>query len=421
MPSPVSAPVMLVVRGDALPIDALRVGLTHELNCQISLADEGHLPAASDVLTMTYRRASRELAVTWDGADRRTITRVIAAPDEPNDVVSEAVLLAGNLARDGMDGMVRAAAPASPPPPAPIVPMPVAVPVPEEPEHTTPIVGSLFFPLATNAAEGGGKAYFDFNLVYGRVGALEGAQIGLVNLVAPEHRQGRGTAEGLQVGLAANVVANDVSGLQAAGILNLAGRLSGLQVALVNVAGDVDGVQVGLVNIARKVRGGTVGVVTVADDIDGVPLAPIAVTKSGGVHPELWAASSGLANAGIRFSTRSTYTVFFGAYHRAFDLDFYGGGLAIGGRVQLGAGFHADVDLGGTYLIAPKNSFDSAQLSSYHQQLVQPRVRMLFGYRVAEHFGLFTGGSVLAQIRSELDWDRVTVAVGPEIVGGVEL
>lgn len=275
-----------------------------------------------------------------------------------------------------------------------------------------------------------------------------------MNVVAPEGGKGVGSVKGLELGGIANLVFRDVQGLQVGGILNAVGgglsgvevalvansvegqlrglqtaaafnraggKLEGVQIGLLNAAGDVDGLQVGLVNLAHRVRGVTVGLVNVADDVDGLPLALISVTKSGGVHPAFWSGTSGLANAGVKFATRHTYTLFFGAYHHDFDRDFAGGGLAIGGRVDLEGGFHADVDVSGTYLVAPKQSIHATADESFHEQLVQPRVRLCLGYGVARHFSPFVGAAAVGQIRGELGWDRVTAAVGAELFGGVEL
>jgi hypothetical protein len=225
----------------------------------------------------------------------------------------------------------------------------------------------------------------------------------------------------VQLAGGANFTLGRVQGIQGAFAFNRAASVKGLQVALVNVGGDVDGLQIGLVNVARRVRGASVGIVNVADDIEGLPLAPFSVTRTGGVHPATWSGSGGYANVGLKLATRHTYTLFFGSYHRKYGLDLYGGGVAIGGSVGLGAGFRSDFDLSGTYLVAPELSFDPSRESGYHEQLVQPRLRWLVAFRLAEHFGLFGGVAALGNIRSELGWDRVTATIGPEVFGGVEL
>jgi hypothetical protein len=310
----------------------------------------------------------------------------------------------------------------------------------------------VFYPLASHHGHAEVTSSFDLNLLYGRVGAIDGAQIGSVNVVSREPASAA-SVRGMQIGVVANLVDGQSHGLQIAGLLyqvgsgargaqltlggnftagelhgaqaallfNRSGELHGLQLSPVNIAGDVDGVQIGLVNIARHVRGASVGLVNIADDIDGLPLAPFSVTRTGGVHPSAWSGTSGLGNVGVKLATRHTYTLFFGSYHRDFDLEFVGGGFALGGSVELGAGFRSDLDVCGTYLVAPAETTDAELQRSYHEQLVQPRLRLMIGYRLAQHFGAFLGVAALGQIRSELGWERVSASVGPEIFGGIEL
>src|SRR6185436_12713141 len=282
---------------------------------------------------------------------------------------SDAALLAGNLARAQIEDLL----PAPVAPIAPIAPIAPAPPVERAPERRAVTLG-LFYPLATHYGHAEVSSSFDLNLLYGRVGSIDGAQIGGVNVVSREAGP-VASMQGLQIGVGANLVDGKVAGLQFAGLLNYvdgstrggqlalganlaegavhgvqaafafnrAGELRGLQLSAVNVAGDVDGVQIGLINVARRVRGASIGLVNVADDIDGLPLAPFSVTRTGGVHPSAWSGTSGLGNVGVKLATRRTYTLFFGSYHRDYDLEFVGGGFAIGGSVELGAGFRSDL------------------------------------------------------------------------------
>ncbi len=463
--------VVVVLRGDELPREPLRAGLGKELTASVVFESEPHTGDVRGVVTIHYVRDRHELAVTWDGAGR-TVSRVITAADDPSNVVLDSVLLAGNLARDQVDDLVspqptplprstNVIPSANPPistPPERIgsvtqPPTEPAAPGAEQPARLF-ATSSFFYPIATHYDRPEATSHFDLNLLYGRVGAIDGAQLGVVNVVTRGAGNGvPASMFGLQIGLLANVVSGDVSGLHAASLLNFArGDLEGIelaaganmvsgsatglqgaflfnsaddvtgtQVAAVNVAGDVDGLQIGLVNVARKVRGVSVGLVNVADDIEGVPLAPISVTQTGGIHPVVWGRTSGLGNVGVKFATQSTYTQFFGSYHRAFDEELVGGGFALGGRIQLGAIFHADIDASGTYLIAPALDTDLESGETYHEQVVQPRARLLLGARMAEHFGVFVGGAAVGTIRGRVNWDDVTATIGPELLGGIEL
>lgn len=441
-------PVVLALRGDALDGARLRQLLHEELGEPVAL--EGAVPTRESrgVVTIAYRRAAAELTVTWDSGDR-TLTRVAAAPAEGEGVLVESALLAGNLARQQVDDLL----PAPPPPPQVVASPTVAAPPlePPAPPEVRALTASLFYPLATHYGRPEVTSNLDVNLVYGRVGAVDGAQLGGVNVV--QRDASAASMSGLQVGYLANLVHGEVRGLQVGGLFNhagdgatgaqlagvgnytrgslqglqlawgfnRAGDVAGLQLAAVNVARDVDGVQIGLINVAGRVRGASIGLINIADDIDGLPLAPFSVTDSGGVHAAAWGGSGGYGNVGVKFATRRTYTLFFGSYHRAFDVEFLGGGFALGGSVALGHGFRTDLDLMGTYLIAPALSHDPSRVKGYHEQLVQPRLRLMLAYRAARHFGAFVGVAALGQVRSELGWDRVSAQVGPEIFGGLEL
>lgn len=461
-PAASATPIVLALRGDELDASALRAMLSAELGRPVVLEHEPAPPALGGSVTISYRRGPRELTVSWDSGES-TLTRVVTAPDDPERILRESTLLAGNLARQQIDDLFPLAPAPTPPagPPQaspPPAPAPVAPAAPALEPEVWPVTAGLFYPLATHYGRADVSSNFDFNVIYGRVGSIDGAQLGGVNVV--HRRQGptpsmvglqigyvgnivRGSVhgiqlgglfdyvehdtDGLQVALSGNFTGRTLRGVQAAGAFNRAGAVMGAQLALVNVAGDVDGMQVGLVNIARNMRGVSVGLLNVADDIDGLPLAPFSVTKSGGVHPVLWSGSSGLANAGVKFSTRRTYTLFFGGYHRAFEREFVGGGFGIGGSIDLGGGFRTDVDVTGSYLVATDLSsttvveFDTETIDTYYEQLFQPRVRLMAAYRAARHFGAFLGVAARGQARSELGWDRVTVTLGPEIFGGLEL
>jgi hypothetical protein len=436
----------------------MRAALARELGRKVVIQEELGTTQAAGVLTVSYRRDARELAVTWDDAKQRTISRVIPAREKTAEIAEDSALLASNLTRVEADEFAPAKAEPKPnlnakvPNAPPAKTLEPAAPKAQEVEETSVATASIFFPLATHYARPWTKTYFNFNLLYGRVGAVDGLELGFVNVISKSQGKGSAKLQGLEVGLAANIVTGEVNGIQAASLFNATGssltglqlaggfngvrghttglqlalgmnyaeRLTGMQVSLINVGGDVDGVQVGVINVARKVRGVMAGVINVADDIDGVPLAPISITKSGGIHPLVWSGSSGLANAGIKFATRHTYTMVVGNYHRAFDRDFVGGGAFIGGRINMSDTFHADADIGCNWLYAPKETLDTEADDSYHEQLVQPRLRLLVGARLAKHFGPFLGAAAVTQIRSESGWDRVNVKLLPEIFGGLE-
>lgn len=493
-PSESRSRVQLVLHGDALDAVALQQALTQELGREFELTPTGD-PVTEDTLTVAYAAARSELVVSWQN-DGQTITRVIAT--SAARVVEDSVLLASNLMHAQLDDLApselqeQPVALALPAPQEPVVAIPTSrapaqVPVVHAQAIAEPrrlATAGLFYPASSNYDAPDAATHVDVNLLHGRVGSVHGLQLGGVNVVvrsgASAHLEAPDAAAadvvGVQLGYLANVATGHVSGVQLAGLfnhatgpaaawqaaaaVNVAGgsltglqsaflfntarRLRGVQAGLVNLAGDVDGLQVGLVNVARKVRGVSVGLVNIAEDIEGVPIAPFSVSRTGGVHPTLWSGTSGLGNVGVKLSTRNTYSLVFGSYHRAFEREFFGGGFALGARVALGHNFYSDLDVSGTYLIAPDRSVesegddlepgdganDSIESNSgvyseydiyYHEQLLQPRLRAILSYRVAHHFGLFVGVAAAGQFRFELGTDRVTTSVAPEFFGGIEL
>jgi hypothetical protein len=233
------------------------------------------------------------------------------------------------------------------------------------------------------------------------------------------------------------VAAGDVDGAQIAWLSNVAsGKLRGVQLGGVNVAGDATGAQIGIVNVAKKFEGVTLGLINVADDIDGVPIGLLSVTKTGGVHPVIWASTATYANVGIKFATKHTYTMIAGHYtnlsgadyaadssHPAIHLesrDFFGGGFFLGGHVPIDSAF-VDFDIGFSGLAAPVSSVrvrPDGSANRYNEILLDPRVRVMAGVTLAEHASLFGGVGVLARARLVDDGDDAIIRALPELFGG---
>lgn len=445
------APILLVVHGDELPREKLRAAMARELHREVAFADAP--PANGGIVTVTYRRSAGELAVTWDGPKHGTVSRIVPTRKAEDDVIADASLLAANLAQSEADDVVTPPLPAAVPEPAPpLAAAPAPAPSADAPPRQLADVNVAFlYPFAMNAGKPGQKVAFDFNVLHSRIGELEGFQLGGVNLVTHTSGQGTGNVAGVQLAYGINIAAAKVEGVQLASLANFSGaaegwqyafgfnradgdfdglqtawllnrvegRMRGLQVAGINTSGDVSGMQIGLVNVAKKVDGGMIGLVNVADDVDGVPLGIASITKTGGVHPAAWTSPVTLANAGVRLATRHTYTMPMAHYHHAYDRDFYGAGFAIGGRITIDETRHVDTDLGVSWLYAPERSRFGQD--SYHEHLVQPKLRALFGWRFAEHFGLFAGAGLTTQLRIEREGEEVTIRVGPDFFVGVEL
>lgn len=409
------APILLVVRGDPLPTEELRTAVARELARPVVLSGA----AAGGVVTVTYRASARELAVTWDGPRQGTVSRVVSAPSASSAVARTAAMLAGNLARDEADDLVRPAAADAMPATPPETSAPAPAPAPGKTVRV-PVTVGLFYPLASNLGQPHVRTHADLNLLHGRMGALQGIGLGGVNVVNGGD-EASGDVEGIQLAWLGNVVTGRVEGWQTGMLFNqVRGSTAGLQLGAVNLTGDLEGMQLGVINVAHKARGVMLGLVNVADDVDGLPLGLVSVTKTGGVHPRAWASNETYANIGIKLATRYTYTMPTGHYHRAYGVDFYGAGFALGAHVPLGrTRAYAEIELAAAWLHASTRTLGRGAL--YHQQLVQPRARVLFGYRFADHFGLFAGAGVVTQVRLLEGGDDVAVKVSPDFVLGIEL
>jgi hypothetical protein len=464
--------ILLLVHGDELPRERLRDRIAQELGKPVTLAGSG-APSSGGVVTVTFHPSRHELAVTWDGPKRGTVSRVVSAPKAIDDVVRDAAMLAGNLARDEAEELVAPPPLPTPetetsPPPAEPLPLPAEEHVPatppsraepRAPKEQEDATGGLFYPLATNFGRPWVRTHFDLSLFQSRIGQLDGFQLGGLNVVARAQGRGTGDVNGMQIAWLGNVVTgnvagfqlasgvnvvskgvegwqtatllnragDDVSGLQLAMGLNSAGgTMNGLQLASINVAGDVRGAQIGAINVGRKVKGTMIGLVNVADDVDGVPIGLASVTKTGGVHPQAWASTATIGNLGLKLATKYTYTMPSAHYHHAYGRDFAGAGFTIGGHIPIAEnlGPYVDTDLSFAWLYAPQRSaqpLPSGAVDTYHEHLLQPRLRAIFGWRFAEHFGLFAGASLLLQARLLHDGDEAVLRLGPEFVAGVEL
>ena len=238
-------------------------------------------------------------------------------------------------------------------------PSPVlSAPAPEA-DHVPVSVGFLY-PLATNANLTDVVSNADLSVVYGRVGTIEGLQLGGVAVHAEK----------------------EIRGAQVGGVIAITGAVSGAQVAPINVAGPVDGAQLGVVNVGRKVRGLQIGVVNISEEADAA-IGVVSIARDG-IHPIAWTSSLQYMNAGVKFSTKYMFTAFAVSYGTLEEgLDNVGATAAIGGRIPLPARF--DLELQGSYThLASRQSRDGNQWTAHHA---------IAGYSFAKHLRLFAGGA----------------------------
>jgi hypothetical protein len=479
---------------------ALRKAIAKDLGVQAVAPGDPRAATARGAITVSLKPDDHELAVSYAEENGSSVSRIVVAPGDRAEATHLAALLATNLARHqardllagsadelGNDGQssetvspaiaetestsLESASPdiaASPPPVRRFA------------------TASLFYPVASNASEPDVQTSLHLNLVYGRIGTLDGFALGTVTANS-------GRVEGSRIALGANLVGGDVSGVdiavggnlgksslygvgiaagfnlmgadlagvQIAGGFNyLHGRARGVQVAgganvaldgldggqisAVNVAGDttgaqlgavnvardtdggqisaanvardVNGVQIGAVNVGRNVNGVQLGVVNVANDVDGIPIGLVSVTKSGGVHPMVWASSLSVANVGVKFATRYTYTIISGSYDRSDGQNFLGPGFAIGGRIPLPLAFSIDTDLQAMQLFG--EPFDANRPSRADDRTFF-KWRAALSFEIFKHLSVFGGGSVAAKFTFPNDTMTYKGIIG-EGFGGVQ-
>jgi hypothetical protein len=455
---PATEPLGLVIFGDDLPREDVRTGLERELGRSVALLPSSAAHGTA-YLTVTWRKERSELAVSYDERGRGTVSRIVAARPSAEQNVKDAILLATSLVRNDAEELLGKPAPtptaANVTPNADVRsspgPAPSGNPAPRP--DFVPVHASLVHPLATNFDRPWATTRFSLNLIYGRAGELDGGvQLGLANAIVGESGRATGDMSGVQlaplVGL--NYASGRAGGVQFGGLVNVAGgglagvqigtganvaaRASGgVQISPVNVAGDLQGVQIGIVNVGKKTSGVTVGLVNVADDVDGLPIGIVNVTRTGGVHPVAWGGTATFLNAGVKFSTRYTYTMIAAHYtvvraeygptasFYVGERPFLGGGFFVGGHCPIGsaaiefdAGFSA---MGATeQSVVPMNGGGNL----YNEILLEPRFRVLGAYAFASHLGVFAGGAAVTRLRIVNDGADTLVHVFPEAVGGLQ-
>jgi hypothetical protein len=169
--------------------------------------------------------------------------------------------------------------------------------------------------------------------------------------------------------------------MQAAGVLNVAGAASGVQIAVLNVGGNVTGTQVGVVNIAQDVTGLQLGVLNVANSVRGVPFGLVSIVRDGQLHVDVWASDTHPVNVGVRFGSKTFYTFFTEGAEVGFDR--FRGYSAAGFGLSFPAGpLGVDVDLSGGSV---HENFHSEGL-----QLLN-KLRVGVSHRVAGPLWLFGG------------------------------
>jgi hypothetical protein len=335
---------------------------------------------------------------------------------------------------------------------------------------------SLLYPLSTNALTPELWTHLDFAILLGRVGFVDGLQLGAVGWTvhdlrgvqlgvasvvggsaagvqvgagfafadgpfyglqlagifgwASHHIQGiqlagvanqtYGNIDGVQASAVFNVARRQITGVQAAGLVNI-GKVEGLQIGAINVSQEMQGLQVGVLNIARNFKGLQIGIINITDNLDGESLGVAPLPRSGGIHAMVWASNSLYGNLGVKFASRYAYSILSGALHsvdREGDPDgpireiVYGGGLTLGATIPLPLDGFALSVDLGGYRL-----FRDDPTFSGHDELY--KLRLMASYDIAPRLAPFIGGGVNLALRGEDTVDTTTV--GGEFCVGLEL
>jgi hypothetical protein len=422
--------------------------------------------AARVAIVVVYRASDRLLTVRATHAGGRVVERSVTTTGDAAAVRDEAVLLAGNVARDEARELLDTLAARRPrnevalPPAAPEPPAAATTPresAPEEPADGRAVATvALAYPLATNTGHPDVRTPFDLSLFYGRVGTVTGLQLGLGGIVHASRRVegaqvaaigaaaegpvsgaqvggianlalasvrgaqlggalnvARGGLRGAQLAGGANLASGPLVGVQISGGLNAAAAAHGAQVAITNIAAHVEGAQVGLINVAQDVRGAQIGLINVAREVDGAAIGLASITRDG-VHPLAWSSNLAFANAGIKFATKYLYTV--SAVGSGTDRTRLGENLlvtlAVGLHLALPRGFDAELETAWSAVLVNKDAGASASSDDAVHQ------RALLGYSFASHLRLFAGGG--ARLRLDQLPDAAADAARPEFIGGIQ-
>ncbi|WP_186002085.1 MULTISPECIES: LA_2272 family surface repeat-containing protein [Corallococcus] len=252
-------------------------------------------------------------------------------------------------------------------------------------------------------------------------GELRGLQVALGANLAFEDAQGmqvaglvnsaRGAYRGVQLSAAANRVEAELTGMQGALGVNVAQRMTGLQVGLLNLSDDVTGTQVGLVNVGGVVRGLQLGLLNIADDVT-VPIGLLSIVKRGRLAVELSTDDTHPVSVGIKYGSQRVYVLATSALGTS-----WAGSFRLFTMVGMGVHFPLDdeerysLDTDVSYGSWQRNFFGGAPSNHLY------RLRVTAAWELRRRFALFGGLTVNHYDAPREDEDR-GVSYLPQFVVG---
>ena len=296
---------------------------------------------------------------------------------------------------------------------------------------------SIYYPFATHGGRSTDYAFnFSLNLVYGKIGGLNGVEVsGLVGLVEGDVNgvqiagigNGAGNMKGIQVGglfsASGNMsgiqlgglfsAAGDMQGIQTGGLFSAADNMQGIQIGglfgaaadvkgiqigglfgaadnvqgiqlggLFNAADDIDGLQIsGIFNFSNTLRGIQIGLVSVNDTIEkGFSLSLVNIVKRG-FYREWELSFSDYANVALSYKMgmQRFYTIYSVGANFIKD-DLWSFGVGFGNRASLGSRFDFRPELV-SYNYFPMNFKNLQSTFATH-------LKFGFVYNISEKFGL---------------------------------
>lgn len=230
----------------------------------------------------------------------------------------------------------------------------------------------------TGGSVKGGQFAGIANISGGELKGIQGS--GIVNIAS-------GNSTALQLAGIGNA-ADSIKGLQAGGIINVAGSAKAAQVAGIgNIADEVDGAQIGgIFNIAGNVKGVQLaGIINICDSIEGIPIAMISIVgKNGYRRWDISANETFYVNITYKIGIRELYTMFSLGYRPGEDENNMGLGFGIGSNKTIGKRSGIELEL------------HSYQISRYlwmDEDNSLYTIRMHYVYNFGERFALFAGPS----------------------------
>jgi hypothetical protein len=360
--------------GSALDAERLRATIARELGVLV-VAEPG-APGG----TLVVRQEGETLTVAFDGPGGRRDARSITAAADPAHTEQDVALVAVNVARDQTQAFLEPPPAAPPEPPAPQPPP--APPPPADPTLSpcaeaaaararTP-VGVDFVPLVGTSSIDAGRSVRTLS-----IGALGAVSSGI----------GAVAVSGL-----VNVDAGPVCGVEAAGLVNVAGRVEGLQVSgIAGVAADGSrGAQVSLVNVAAgQLRGVQIGLVNVARDTDA-QIGLVNVDLHGRTNLQAWSKpDAGTVLAGLQHGPEHMHTI-------------YGFGMSLSGRPWAVFGM-------GAHLTPTERVWIDLDLLQHTQLMASgsgpnqlSEARAVVGYRFLPHFAAYVGPTFNVLVATDL-------------------